>query len=113
METFGSEPWKANQPIRLRGLKVLRARLGTAEYRQHLFDDVLQEETQLQQMILKLPSLLSSWLLLHSCAVPRVKHLLRTLPPDEARPLAVEHDRCMLHTFWQLFGFSPAEHWNV
>ena len=63
-------------------------------------------------MLPKLPSLQSAWLLLYYCAVPRLNHLLRTLPPTIVQYIATQHDPTILDTFQRLFGISTCDSWD-
>jgi hypothetical protein len=41
------------------------------------------------------------------CAVPRVNHLLRTIPPGQASAIAAQRDQLIAHSFSELLGLSP------
>ena len=55
----------------------------------------------------------AAWLLLYYCAVPRLNHLLRTLPPRLVQPLAEAHDTSIMEVFAQLFNIPPKTTWNT
>ena len=76
VEEFGVNAWKANLAEAQRGMKILGSPFGSEQYIEHFFTVVLEEEAQLLNIIPKLPSLQSAWLLLYFCAVPRINHLL-------------------------------------
>ena len=108
----GNSIWKADLPADQRGIKVLGAPLGSPEYIQKFCDDVVTEKTKLLDFIPKLPSLQASWLLLYFCAVPRINHLLRTVPPQHALVMARQHDSNVLRCFREMFGVASAAQWD-
>ena len=61
----------------------------------------------------KLPLLRASWLLLYFCAVPRINHLLRTVPPDLVQGFAGRHDASIQDTFKALFAIPSEESWDA
>ena len=75
---------------------------------QQFFDQILEKEAQLLNLIVKLTSLQSSWILLYLSAVPRINHLLRTVPPNLILPLAQAHDNAIFGAFAKIFGM-PSE----
>ena len=64
---------------------------------------------QLLNRIPQLASLQISWLLLYFCAVPRMNHLLRTLPPRLVEQLAIEHNNRIWETFCKIFTIPDAD----
>ena len=73
----------------------------------------VQEKAQLLNFLPKLPSVQPGWLLLYFCAVPRINHLLRTVPPDVAEVFAGRHDATIQSTFMAIFGIADEETWDV
>ena len=51
---------------------------------------------QLLEAIDQIDEVQHKCLLNYFCAVPRINHLLRTLPPTETRELAASHDELVL-----------------
>ena len=82
---------------------MLGAPLGNPEYIQKFCDDVVIEKSKLLNIIPKLTSLQAAWLLLYFCAVPRVNHLLRNVPPRLAQVFARGHDTNVLACFREVF----------
>jgi hypothetical protein len=95
-----------------RGVRVLGTPLGTDQFVDSFCADTLDEKAQLLHFLPKLPSLQAAWLLLYFCAVPRVNHLLRTLPPERARTLAARHDQRILEVFMGIFGIPCDGDWD-
>ena len=52
-------------------------------------------------------------LILYYCAIPRLNHILRTLPPHLVRTLAVAHDVSIVTTFCKLFGIANSWDWDA
>ena len=94
LDEFGrtSDIWKSDLPPDSCGIKVLGTPLGTPEFIDKFCQEAADEKMQLINLIPKLSSLQSSWLLLYFCVVPRLNHLLRTLPPQSVRLAAVRHN---------------------
>eukprot|EP00959_Pyramimonas_sp_CCMP1952_P084749 1772279-Pyramimonas_sp.AAC.1 len=88
--------WRSDAPLHERGLKVLGAPFGSDEFVRTYGVTVAAKREQLLKYLPKLPSLHAAWLLLYFCAVPRLNHVLRTLPPERVQPLAEEHDAAIL-----------------
>ena len=63
------------------GLKVVGTPIGTPEFIAKHGERIVVDEAQLLQSLPMLASLQAAWLLLYFCAVPRINHLLRTIPP--------------------------------
>ena len=64
-------------------------------------------------MIYIYTSLQSSGLLLYFSVVPRINHLLRTVPPDLVLPLAHGHDNAIFTAFTNLFGIPDESCWDA
>ena len=79
LERFGDNIWKSALPLEQRGLRVLGTPLGTQEFVERFCAERSEEKAQLLDLIPKLPSLQSAWLLLYFCAVPCINHLLRNI----------------------------------
>jgi len=99
LERFGGGIWKSDVMPDRQGLKVLGTPIGTPQFINRFCAEQIEEKAQLLNSIPKLPSLQAAWLLFYFCAVPRINHLLRTLPPDITRAAALHHDRKILETF--------------
>ena len=110
---FGEDAWRADRPPEERGIRVLGAPLGCTEYVDKFAVDLVEEEAQLLDLLLKLPSLQAGWLLLYFCAVPRINHLLRTTSPMQLQRAARLHDQCMVNTFRQLFQIPDRCDWDA
>ena len=54
-----------------------------------------------------MPSTQSAWLLFLICVVPRINHLLRTVPPPQAAGLASRHDDRIFRSFCDIIGGGP------
>ena len=70
------------------------------------------DRAKLLQHIPQLPCLQSAWLLLYFCAVPRINHLLRTLPPRRALIAAASHDISIREVFQNIFGIASRADWS-
>ena len=111
IDRFGHAAWKCDKPAEQRGIKVLGAPFGTSEFLQGFYANLVEEEARLLNLIPQLTSLQASWLLLYFCAVPRINHLLRTVPPDLIEPMARAHDAAILTTFRSLFQVQAEDVW--
>ena len=101
--------WKADAPLAERGVKVLGTPFGSNECIRTFGANVATKRAQLLQYLPQLPLLQVSWLLLYFCAVPKLNHLLRTLPPDRDQELCMENDVAILDAFRNLFNIpTPA-----
>ena len=109
---LGGTVWKGSLPENQQGIKVVGTPIGTPQYIQEFGRNVVNDEAQLLQQIPKLTSLQTAWLILYFCAVPKINHLLRTLPPTHAVGPARLHDEAILHVFTQLFGIPSPETWD-
>eukprot|EP00959_Pyramimonas_sp_CCMP1952_P446190 9341672-Pyramimonas_sp.AAC.1 len=74
------------------GIKILGTPFGTDAYVEAFGARLTCEREKLLQCIPKLPSLQAAWVMLYFYAVPRINHLLRTLPPHLARIATTSHD---------------------
>ena len=108
-----AEAWKSDKPEVERGIKVLGTPLGTPAFVEACASQTLQEKAQLLNLLPKLPSLQASWLLLYFCAVPRINHLLRTVPPDHNHGIADAHDASIQTAFRTTFGIPDAVAWHA
>ena len=104
--------WKSDAEAQCRGIKVLGSPTGCTEFVHRVGAEILDEKAQLLQFLPKLPSLQVAWLLLYYCAVPRVNHLSRTLPPEQVFTTALQHDRAIQDTFQRLFAIPAASAWD-
>ena len=77
--------WKCDAPLHERGIKILGTPLGAPQFVRSFGAKLADRRAKLLQLLPKLPTLQSAWLLLYYCAVPRLNHLLRTLPPTEVQ----------------------------
>ena len=75
-------------------------------------DAKLGEAAKLIIALLKFPSTQIAWLLLYFCVVPKINHLLRTLPPASVLSIAEKHDARVLDVFRCLFGIPHEEAWD-
>ena len=111
--TISSEAWKADKPDAERGVKILGTPLGTPAFVEACASETLLEKSQLLNFLPKLPSLQASWLLLYFCAVPRINHLLRTVPPDGNSSIANAHDDSIRVAFRTMFGIPGEASWDA
>ena len=72
----------------------------------------MNDEAQLLNFLPKLASLQIAWLLLYYCAVRRINHLLRTIPPSLVYDIALNHDEGIFSSFCNLFHISNERSWN-
>ena len=86
--------------------------MGDPECVQRCCDDVVKEKAKLLNTIPKLTSLQAAWLLLYFCAVPRVNHLLRNVPPVHAQVFAHSHDANVLGCFREIFQIPSGRRWD-
>ena len=110
---IGADVWKGSFPVNQQGIKVVGTPVGTDEYIAEFGHQVVGNEVKLLEQIPKLASLQASWLLLYFCAVPKVNHLLRTLPPSRASSTAETHDAAVLDVFCKLFSVPEAGDWDL
>ena len=103
---FDESVWKPAAPNDENGLKIVGTPIGTPEYVAKYGIHVMNEEAQLLNFLPKLASLQIAWLLLYYCAVPRINHLLRTVPPSLVYDIARSHDEGIYSTFCNLFYIS-------
>ena len=109
---MGLEVWKPSLDLSRSGIKVLGTPIGTCEFISTVGLSIISKGEQLLQHIPKLSSLQISWLLLYFCAVPRINHPLRTIPPNLVIPIATEHDDRIFRTFRQLFNIPSTTDWT-
>ena len=55
---------------------------------QGFYTEGLGKDAKLLKILPKFPFLQASWFLLYFCAVPRINHLLRIMPPEQVRKMA-------------------------
>ena len=79
-------------PPERQGLTVLGSPLGHDAFVAHHLQSKRAEHDRLLQRIPHLDDLQAAWLLLQSCAAPRVNYLLRILPPHLTAAYATAHD---------------------
>jgi len=113
LQELGENVWKGGGPLQERGLKVVGAPVGTPEFIEEFGQKVISEEAQLLENIPKLAYLQISWLLLYFCAVPRINHLLRIVPPVMVRRIAQVHDAGIFQVFSTLFSISSESAWDA
>jgi len=114
LSELGEEVWRGgSRPATEQGLKVVGTPLGRSEYIEEFGRQVIDDEAQLLQQLPKLASLQVSWLLLYFCAVPRINHLLRTVPPSLMHSTGQNHDRAIKSVFQVLFSLGDEETWNT
>ena len=82
--------------------------MGTAEFVQHHTQDRMRKEQALLDWLPKMGDLQCAWLLLALCATPRANHVIRALPPTQARAYALEHDSRIWDTLQQLLCHTPS-----
>ena len=80
--------------------------IGTPELKAEYGERIKVDEAQLLESLPKLASLQAAWLFLYFCAVPRINHRLRTVPPIFIQNIAHSHDTVIYNTFSKLFGIS-------
>ena len=81
--------WKSDLSIEQQGLVILGSPLGSPEFIRAQCQKRLQEEEDLWNSIITLPSLQSAWVLLLFCGAPRANHVFRTVPPFYLHDYAV------------------------
>ena len=89
------------------GVTVVGTPIGCDDYVRGAVQSKVVEQQSFTRAIMALPSSQVSWLLFLYCAVPRVNHLLRTIPPGQASAIAAQHDQLIAHAFSELLGLSP------
>ena len=112
LDVISPTAWKSDRSEIEKGVKVLGTPLGSREYIERVSVETIEEKAQLLHFIPKLPSIQAGWLLLYFCAVPRINHLLRTVPPNMMRLAAAAHDTSILGTFALLFDIPSGSEWN-
>ena len=91
-DTNDNEVWVHNGTLDEQGIMVVGTPIGTPEFVQSRLDLRLDAQSLLTAEIELLEEVQHKWLLNYYCAVPRINHLLRTLPPEEVLPFAQAHD---------------------
>ena len=107
---LGSEEdkvWRGDGPEAERGLIILGNPVGTAEFVRTQAQQRMEKEQGLLDWLPKMGDLQCAWLLLALCATPRANHVVRALPPTQAREYAAEHDSRIWNTLQQLLGHAP------
>ena len=82
IEALGEGVWRGTGDQAARGIRVLGAPMGSAEFVQAFGVQHVQKASGLLQQIFNLPQVQHAWLLFYFCLVPRINHLLRQVPPD-------------------------------
>ena len=82
--------------------------MGTAEFVRNHAQQRLEKEQVLLDWLPKMSDLQCAWLLLALCATPRANHIVRALPPTQARDYAAEHDSRIWETLKNLLGHTPS-----
>jgi len=101
---LGEEVWRSNRTLSERGIVVLGVPVGSKEFCASHTGTRMADEQDLLDLIPQLPDMQSAWLILSMCAVPRANHILRSLPPSDARHFAACHDDAIWNTFLQILG---------
>ena len=101
---LGHGVWRADLPPEQCGLKIVGVPVGTDAYVAAIASANLHEEESLLKAISELKNVQAAWLLFYFCAVSRVNHRLRTVPPSQLRPHARNRDDRMLEMLRFLLG---------
>ena len=113
LPALGADVWcGVGKPVDQQGIKVLGTPIGTPEFVAEFGRQAVTEEAQLLEKLPKLTSLQIAWLLLYFCAVPRINHLVRTLPPGLVSSIAEMHDKAIQDTFRVLFSIAEQDAWD-
>lgn len=113
LDAISLDAWKAGKPQIDRGIKILGTPIGSPAFVESKAKEAVEEKAQLLNFLPKLPSLQSAWLLLYFCAVPRINHLLRTVPPELARSFAQDHDNSIQTVFRHSFAIPEEPAWDA
>ena len=103
---LGTNVWKGNGSESERGIRVLGAPLGTADFTTAFCAKRIAETRQFCQSLLACASTQHSWLLMYYCLAPRFNHLLRQTPPDLVKEGAMSHDAAVAKTLSDLLGIQ-------
>ena len=107
LDTPDHTVWRSDMAPADNGVTVVGTPIGCDEYVRGAVQSKVVEQQSFTRAIMALPSSQVSWLLFLYCAVPRVNHLLRTIPPGQASAIAAQHDQLIAHAFSELLGLSP------
>ena len=86
------QAWKLVLSPELNGIKVLGTPIGTRAFINNIGTSIISNEMQLLTLLPQLASLQIAWLILYFCAMPRINHLLRTIPPRQVHAIAELHN---------------------
>ncbi len=98
--------WRGDAPPGANGITVVGKPIGHDEYVRKVVSDKIVEPDIVVQEIVSLPSSQVSWLLVLFCSVPRLNHLLRTVPPGQATVFTSSHDQHAMRAFNEILGVS-------
>ena len=106
---LGAEIWRGNRAPEEAGVVVLGAPIGRREF---VFTWCANRHSRTQTLLDRLPAVVdvqARWLILKFSAEPRVNHVLRTVPPELALPLATRHDDAIWQAILALLDSHPAQ----
>ena len=86
------------------GIVVLGTPIGSDTFVQAQVSERLDNEATFLDQLPGLPDVQCAWQLLVRCAVPRMNHVLRTLPPGQAARYASRHDELIWSAAVRILG---------
>ena len=106
---LGAGVWRGEGRPEARGMRILGAAFGTAEFVDKFGDDRAADARRFLEKILMSPLTQHAWLLISYCLVPRANHLLRQTPPSLAQHSAEQHNAVVAEAVSRLLGCNSAE----
>ena len=91
LDTADHRVWRGSELPERNGVTIVGTPIGHTAFVDRTADEKLAEQGALATEVLRMPSTQSTWLLFLFCVVPRINHLLRTVPPAQAAGLASRH----------------------
>ena len=107
LDTADNRVWRGSELPERNGVTIVGTPIGHTAFVDRTADEKLAEQGALATEVLRMPSTQSTWLLFLFCVVPRINHLLRTVPPAQAAGLASRHDDRIFRSFCDIIGVGP------
>ena len=98
LASLGPDVWTSDKTPAENGIKVLGTPIGQPAYVDSFATTRVETENRLLKQLVKLPDLQCAWIMLSMSAAPRSNHMVRMLPPSQARTYAQQHDIAMWST---------------
>ena len=103
---LGPNVWKHDLPEDQCGVKIVGTPFGSAAYIDAFGATLIEKEKKFANILSLFSSTQCAWTVLYYCAIPRINHLLRTMPPDLVMNIATQHDNIIISIFSELIGLG-------